>query len=355
MRNRHQRRTALLCQMLMKITTLRHVYGHAPPARGGQTVKRYVAQRFLTMILVLFGVIVLVFLSLHLAPGDPVNMLIPMDVSGSAAVERAEEIRAELGLDQPLPIQFVRYLRDIVTLDLGKSILSGQPVGPELFQRFPATLQLGVAALLLAMIIGVPLGIAAALKRNTWVDNTVMLFALSGVSFPNFFLGTLLILLFGLLWPILPPSGYTTASVFTWVGFQYLILPTITLAVGPAATIARLTRSTMLDVLHEDYVRTARAKGLSPRRVTYKHALRNALIPVITVLGIQVGYLLGGAVVVESVFSWPGVGRYMLAGLVGRDYPVVQATALILSSVFVFVVFLTDLSYSLIDPRIRYS
>lgn len=318
-------------------------------------MKRYIAQRFLSMVLVEFGVIVLVFLSLHLAPGDPVNMLIPMDVSGSAAVERAEQIRAELGLDQPLPIQFIRYLRDIATLNFGKSILSGQPVGPELLQRIPATLQLGVASLILAMIIGIPLGVVAALKRNTWVDNAVMLFALSGVSFPNFFLGTLLILVFGLWWPILPPSGYTTASILTWEGFQYLILPAATLAVGPAATVARLTRSTMLDVLYEDYVRTARAKGLAPGPVVYKHALRNALIPVITVLGIQIGFLLGGAVVVESVFSWPGVGRYMLAGLVGRDYPVVQATTLVLSSVFVFVVFLTDLSYSLIDPRIRYS
>lgn len=318
-------------------------------------MRRYIAQRFFSMLLVEFGVIVLVFLSLHLAPGDPVNMLIPMDVSGSAAVERAEQIRAELGLDEPLPIQFVRFLRDIATFNLGTSILSGQPVGPELLQRIPATLQLGVAALLLAMLIGVPLGVAAALKRNSWIDNTVMLFALSGVSFPNFFLGTLLILVFGLWFPILPPSGYTTASILTWEGLQYLIMPAVTLAVGPAATIARLTRSTMLDVLHEDFIRTARAKGLSPGPVVYKHALRNALIPVITVLGIQVGFLLGGAVVVENVFSWPGVGRYMLAGLVGRDYPVVQATTLVLSSVFVFVVFLTDLSYSLIDPRIRYS
>lgn len=318
-------------------------------------MRRYIAQRFFSMLLVEFGVIVLVFLSLHLAPGDPVNMLIPMDVSGSAAVERAEQIRAELGLDEPLPVQFVRFLRDIATFNLGTSILSGQPVGPELLQRIPATLQLGVAALLLAMLIGVPLGVAAALKRNSWIDNTVMLFALSGVSFPNFFLGTLLILVFGLWFPILPPSGYTTASILTWEGLQYLIMPAVTLAVGPAATIARLTRSTMLDVLHEDFIRTARAKGLSPGPVVYKHALRNALIPVITVLGIQVGFLLGGAVVVENVFSWPGVGRYMLAGLVGRDYPVVQATTLVLSSVFVFVVFLTDLSYSLIDPRIRYS
>lgn len=318
-------------------------------------MRRYIAQRFFSMLLVEFGVIVLVFLSLHLAPGDPVNMLIPMDVSGSAAVERAEQIRAELGLDEPLPVQFARFLRDIATFNLGTSILSGQPVGPELLQRIPATLQLGVAALLLAMLIGVPLGVAAALKRNSWIDNTVMLFALSGVSFPNFFLGTLLILVFGLWFPILPPSGYTTASILTWEGLQYLIMPAVTLAVGPAATIARLTRSTMLDVLHEDFIRTARAKGLSPGPVVYKHALRNALIPVITVLGIQVGFLLGGAVVVENVFSWPGVGRYMLAGLVGRDYPVVQATTLVLSSVFVFVVFLTDLSYSLIDPRIRYS
>lgn len=318
-------------------------------------MKRYVVQRLLSMLAVQFGVIVLVFLSLHLAPGDPVNILIPMDVSGTAAVERAEEIRAELGLDQPLPKQFVRYLGSVVKFDFGRSIFSGRAVGPELLERIPATLQLGVAAMALAVVIGIPFGVMAALRRGTWFDNGVMFLALSGVSFPNFFLGTLLILLFGLIWPILPPSGYANASLLSWEGFQYLILPAVTLAVGPAATFARLARSTMLDVMNEDYVRTAWAKGLGPFRVIFHHAFRNSLIPIITVLGMQVGFLLGGAVVVESVFSWPGVGRYMLAGLVGRDYPVVQATTLVLSSVFVFTVFLTDLSYSLIDPRIRYA
>lgn len=318
-------------------------------------MRRYVAKRLLSMLLVEFGVILLVFLSLHLAPGDPVDVLIPMDVSGAAGSEQAARLRAELGLDKPLPVQFGRYLGQVVSLNLGTSIASGRPIGPELMERMPATIQLGVAALVLALLIGIPAGIISALKRSTWVDNLVMFFALSGVSFPNFFLGTVLILLLGLLWPVLPPSGYADGSILTWQGAKYLILPAITLATSSAATLARLTRSSMLDVLKEDYVRTAYAKGLAHFSVVFKHAFRNSLIPVLTVLGIQIGHMLGGAVVVESVFSWPGVGRYLLAGLVGRDYPVVQATVLVLSTVFVGSVFLTDLSYTVVDPRVRYS
>lgn len=318
-------------------------------------MRRYVARRLLSMLLVEFGVILLVFLSLHLAPGDPVDVLIPMDVSGAAGAEQAARLRAELGLDKPLPVQFGRYLVQVASLDLGTSITSGRAIGPELVERMPATIQLGVAALVLALLIGIPAGIVSAIRRSTWVDNLVMFFALSGVSFPNFFLGTVLILLLGLIWPVLPPSGYADASIFTWQGAKYLILPAITLATSSAATLARLTRSSMLDVLKEDYVRTAYAKGLAHFTVVFKHAFRNSLIPVLTVLGIQMGHMLGGAVVVESVFSWPGVGRYMLAGLVGRDYPVVQATVLVLSTVFVGSVFLTDLSYTVVDPRVRYS
>lgn len=318
-------------------------------------MKRYLVQRFLSMLVVELGVILLVFLSLHLAPGDPIDVLIPMDVSGAAGAEQAARLRAELGLDKPLPVQFAHYIGQVVTLDLGTSITSGRPIGPELFGRMPATLQLGVAALLLSLLIGIPAGIISAIKRSTWIDNLVMFLALSGVSFPNFFLGTVLILLLGLVWPILPPSGYGEGSILTWAGAKYLILPAITLATSSAATLARLTRSSVLDVLKEDYVRTARAKGLGSFTVIYKHVFRNSLIPVLTVLGVQIGYMLGGAVVVESVFSWPGVGRYMLAGLVGRDYPVVQATVLVLSTVFVSSVFLTDLSYTAVDPRVRYS
>ncbi len=318
-------------------------------------MQRFFVRRLLSMLLVEFGVILLVFLSLHLAPGDPVDVLIPMDVSGAAGTAQAARLRAELGLDHSLPVQFVRYLKQVATLELGTSITSGRPIGPELMERVPATLQLGVAALILALLVGIPAGVISAIKRSTWIDNLVMFFALSGVSFPNFFLGTVLILLFGLVWPILPPSGYADSSILTWQGARYLVLPAITLATSSAATLARLTRSSMLDVLREDYVRTAYSKGLAHFTVIFKHAFRNSLIPVLTVLGVQMGHMLGGAVVVESVFSWPGVGRYMLAGLVGRDYPVVQATVLVLSTVFVGTVFLTDLSYTVVDPRVRYS
>ena len=322
---------------------------------GVIVVKRYVVRRLLSMVVVLAGLILLVFLSLHLAPGDPVDLLIPMDMAGDVGREVAERLRAEHGLDDPLVVQFGRYISQLSRLDLGRSITDRRPIAQELTRRMPATMQLGVMAMLIGLLTGIPAGVVSALRRSTYVDNLVMFFALSGVSFPGFFLGTVLILVFGLLWPILPPSGYARASLLTWEGFRYLIMPSVTLATGIAAVMARLTRSSMLDVLKEDYVRTARAKGLSESVVVYKHAFRNSLIPVVTVLGLQIGYMMGGAVIVETVFSWPGIGRYMVGALVGRDYPVVQGCVLVFASLFVFVVFLTDLSYAVIDPRVRYS
>ncbi len=318
-------------------------------------MKRYIIRRVISMVFVLLGVIVLVFLSLHLAPGDPVDMLIPMDMAGDMGREAAEQIRAEYGLDQPLHVQFLDYIAQLARFDLGRSITDRTPISEELGRRMPATLQLGLMAMVIGLVVGIPAGVMSALRRSTWVDNLVMFFALSGVSFPGFFLATILILVFGLYWPILPPSGFSNAPFFTWESLRYMILPSLTLATVVAATMARLTRSSMLDVLKEDYVRTARAKGLKERVVVYKHAFRNSLIPVVTILGLQIGYMMGGAVVVETVFSWPGVGRYLVSAVIGRNYPVVQGCVLVLAAIFVTVVFITDLSYAVVDPRVRYS
>jgi peptide/nickel transport system permease protein len=316
-------------------------------------LRTYLIKRALSMIPVLVGVLILVFLSLRLAPGDPVSLLVPPDLTGAAAEAAAAKLRAELGLDQPLAIQFARYVSKVLQGDFGRSLRGNVPIAKELFERIPATMQLGLAALLIGLAMGVPLGVLSAQKRGSVWDNLVMLIALVGVSFPNFWLGSLLILLFGLVLEWLPPSGYG-GPFYTLAGIKSLILPAFTLAVGTAAVLARLTRSTMLEIMREDYIRTARAKGLSDRVVVYKHALRNAMVPIVTVLGVQMGYLLGGAVVIENVFSWPGVGRYLVGGINGRDYPVVQSTVLVLSTAFVLAMFVTDIFYALVDPRIRY-
>lgn len=316
-------------------------------------MQKYLIKRFLSVIPVLLGVLVLVFLSLRLAPGDPVSLLIPPDLSGEAAEEAAQKLRAELGLDQPIAVQFTKYLGKVIQGDFGRSLRGNVPIKSELTNRIPATLQLGVSALLFGLAVGIPAGVISALRKNTIWDNGIMLLALIGVSFPNFWLGSMLILLFGLQWGILPPSGYG-GPIYTIEGLKSVLLPAITLATGPAAVMARFTRSTMLEVMREDFVRTARAKGLAERVVVYKHALRNALVPIITVLGVQLGFLLGGSVIIENVFSWPGVGRYLVGGINGRDYPVVQSTVLVLSSAFVFAMFVTDVMYAMVDPRIRY-
>jgi peptide/nickel transport system permease protein len=316
-------------------------------------VRTYLVKRFLSMVPVLLGVLILVFLSLHLAPGDPVSMLLPPDLSGDAAAEATERLKAQLGLDKPLHIQFVSFVGRAVQGDFGRSLRGNVSISSELRQRIPKTLELGLAALGVALLIGIPAGIISAVRQYSIWDNGVMFVAFIGVSFPNFWLGAILILLFGLQWGLLPPSGYG-GPFYTWGGFKSLILPAVTLGTGTAAILARFARSTMLEVLREDFVRTARAKGLSERSVIYKHALRNAMVPIITVLGLQLGFLLGGSVIVENVFSWPGVGRYLVGGINGRDYPVVQATVLVLSSAFVLVMFITDVFYALVDPRIRY-
>lgn len=313
----------------------------------------YIMRRILFGIPAILGVVTLVFLSLHVAPGDPIELLIPPDVSSSAAHELADQLRARYGLDRPLHIQYFSYLRQVASLDFGHSIRTGQPVANSLMARFPATLELTVFSLFLGVLMGVPAGVLAAVRQNTLVDNASMSFALLGVSLPNFWIGLLLMLFFSLNLGWLPPSG-RVGGFWTWESLRHLILPGFTLGIATIGILARLTRSAVLDVLKEDYIRTARAKGLKESIVIYRHALKNALIPVVTVLGLQFGALLAGAVIVETIFAWPGIGRYMVYGITGNDFPVVQGGVLFIAISFVFVNILVDIIYLFLDPRISY-
>ena len=313
----------------------------------------YLIKRILMVFPTVFGAVTLVFFAIHLAPGDPIALYIPPDFPVNASPERIAELRARVGLDRPLHVQYATFIAGIFQGDLGTSLQHRNPVAEGLLDRLPNTLQLGVLSLAIAVVLGVTVGIVSAVRRGTWLDNVAMTLALFGVSIPNFWLGMLLMQLVGLHWPILPPSGFG-GSIFTAEGLRFALLPAITIGISGAGGLARYTRSSMLDVLNEDYVRTARSKGLSERLVVYKHALRNALIPIITLLGLSFGSMLSGAVIVETVFGWPGLGRYLVTGISNRDFPVVQGVVLIIAVGFVLANLITDLVYGFVDPRIRY-
>jgi peptide/nickel transport system permease protein len=310
----------------------------------------YIARRFMWAIPVLIGASFLVFWSIRWVPGDPA-VAIAGELASPALVER---VRAELGLDQPLPVQYGIYLARMAQGDMGTSVRSGLPVTDEIRIRLPRTLQLTILSLIVAAAIGIPIGVLSATRSNTWVDALSMVLALLGVSMPIFWLGLMLIIFFaltlpnwlGLGQPILPPTGSGT--------WRHLIMPTIALAANSMAIQARMTRACMLDVLRSDYIRTARSKGVSEFSVIYRHGLRNALIPIVTVIGLQFGTLLGGAVLTETVFAWPGIGRLLVDSIGYRDYPVIQGTVLVITVGFVLVNILVDILYAYLDPRIRY-
>lgn len=300
-----------------------------------------VISRLASAVVVIFGVLSLVFFLIHLVPGDPVEVML----GESARPADRMALRESLGLDKPLPVQFGHYLGNVAHLDLGTSLRSKQPIVNILAEHLPATMELAVAALLVAIIIAFPLGIIAAVRKDTVWDHGAMAVSLMGVSIPNFLMGPLLILFFSLWLGWFPVNGRE--------GFSSLVLPAITLGTAMAAILSRMVRATLLEVLGEDYIRTARAKGLGPRAVIWRHALRNALLPVITLLGLQLGALLAGAVITEAVFSWPGIGQLIIEAIQSRDYPVVQACVLLISLTYVLVNTLTDLAYSWLDPRVR--
>jgi peptide/nickel transport system permease protein len=301
----------------------------------------YLFHRMAGALLVIFGVTAIVFLLIHLIPGDPVEIML----GESASVADREVLRAALGLDKPLLTQFLSYLEGLLQLDLGTSIHFRRPVSELLLERLPATGLLAAATLAVSMALAFPLGVIAAIRRNTAWDTGAMGFSMLGVSIPNFWLGPILILVFSLWLGWFPVSGRD--------GLVSVVLPAVTLGTGLAAVLSRMVRSSMLEVLGEDYMRAAMARGLAPHRVVLRHGLRNALLPVITLLGLQLGALLAGAVITETVFSWPGVGLLTIESIQTRDYPVLQACVLLISTTYVLVNLLTDIAYAWIDPRIR--
>ncbi len=302
---------------------------------------RFLISRVLTAIAVVFGVVCLVFLLLHLVPGDPVEVML----GESARPADREALQRALGLDQPLHVQFGHYLANLGRFDLGTSLYSKRPVRDLLLERLPATVELGGAAFLVALLLAVPLGVLAAVKKGTAWDFGAMGIALFGVSIPNFWMGPMLILV-GALWlGWFPVSGRD--------GIASLVLPALTLGTALASILARMIRSALLEVLNEDFMRTARGKGLHEWNVIVRHGLRNALLPVITLVGLQLGALLSGAVITETVFSWPGIGSLVVEAIHRRDYPVVQATVLCISASYVVLNVLTDLAYARVDPRVR--
>ena len=333
---------------------------------------QFLTRRFLLVLPAFFGVTILTFVLIHLIPGDPVLM---MAGERGMSPERHAQLRAQMGLDKPLPVQYLHYVGGVVQGDLGRSIVSKRPVTEEFFTLFPATVELSLCAITFAILIGIPAGVLAAVKRGSILDHSVMAVSLTGFSMPIFWWGLLLILLFSVQLGWTPVSG--RISALYWVqpvtGFMlidtlfsdeqgafssavsHLILPTIVLGTIPLAVIARMTRSATLEVLREDYIRTARAKGLSPLRVVTVHALRNALIPVVTVIGLQVGVLLGGAILTETIFAWPGVGKWLVESIQRRDYPAVQGGILLVATVVIMVNLIVDVLYGIINPRIRHT
>ena len=301
----------------------------------------YLAQRLAGAVLVVFGVISIVFLLIHLIPGDPIEIML----GEAASSTDREALRVALGLDQPVLLQFTHYLHGLLQFDLGASLQSRRPVTDLLQERLPATLLLAGVTLAVTLALALPLGMLAAVRRGSAWDGGAMAFSMLGVSIPNFWLGPLLILVFSLWLGWFPVSGREGAGS--------VVLPAVTLGTGLAAVLSRMVRSSMLEVLGEDYIRTARAKGLPPQRVILHHGLRNALLPVITLLGLQLGALLAGAVITETVFSWPGIGLLTIEAIQSRDYPVVQACVLLISVGYVLVNLLTDIVYAWADPRIR--
>ena len=302
----------------------------------------FILRRLLLAIPTLFGVLVIVFLLLYVAPGDPVQEM----VGERADPETVARLRAELRLDDPLHKQFFHYAGGVVRGDLGRSYITRRPILQDIRERFPKTLQLAGAAMLLASVIGITIGILSARVPGGWFDRISLGVAYLGISFPVYWVGLILILVFAVMLRWLPPSGYG--------GIEYLILPAFALGSRSIAFLARVTRSAMLDVLGSDFVRTARAKGQRESVVITRHALRNALIPIITVLGLDFGYYLTGSILTETIFSWPGLGRYVVNAIARRDLPAIQGSVLFLSVVFGLVNLLTDLAYAKADPRVAY-
>jgi peptide/nickel transport system permease protein len=324
----------------------------------------------LQIIPVLLGVSIVVFFMVRAIPGDPAQLLLGQN----ATQEQVAQLRAQMGLDKPVIVQYVVFLRDALTGDLGDSIVTGRPVTTELMIRFPATLELTAFAMLIAVLVGVPVGVISAVRQYSILDKVTSVLALTGISMPIFWLAMVLVVIFTVELHLLPFPGRLSSGVtvpaFTglvlvdslltgnfaafWDGLKHLILPALALGTIPMAVVMRMTRSSLLEVMNEDYVRTARAKGVVPWRVVFKHALRNAMLPTVTVIGLQVGLLMGGALITETIFAWPGVGQIAYDSIYRRDYAMIQGVVLYGALLFVLVNLLVDILYAILDPRVRY-
>ncbi len=313
---------------------------HFTKSFGGGELSNFIIRRLILLLPIFIGVSILSFLMMHLIPGDPARIMAGQD----ATFEEIQSIRVEFGLDKSLPVQYVLFMKGVIDGNL-KSIKTQRPVLKEIFPRFLNTVELSVVSIVISTFLGVGFGIIAAVKRNSWIDNFVMGFSLFGVSMPVFWLGILLIIVFSLILGWLPAAGKG--------GIEHIILPSVTLGMATSAIIARMTRASMLQVMNQDFIRTADAFGISPRKIVYKYTLKNALIPVVTVIGLQFGYMLGGAVLTESVFGWPGLGRFIVDSIFARDYPVVQVGIMLIALTFVLVNLSVDITYAFLDPRIR--
>jgi len=331
----------------------------------------YIVRRIIGLLPTLLGVSAAAFLMIHLLPSDPAVAYL----GEHATPEAIARVRHEFGLDQPLPVQYAVYLWNVVRGDFGESLDSHRPVSVEFLPRFPATIELTLGAITVALVVGIPIGLISAARPNSILDRLGMAFALAGVSLPVFWLGLMLVYLFSVYFHALPTAGQIAVGLpltpitridvldgvltgnwaAVWDALRHLILPSVTLSTYSMAIIARMTRASMLDALHQDYIRTARAKGLAAWAVVIGHGLRNALLPVVTVIGLQVGSLLTGAILTETIFAWPGVGRFMYDSILFRDYPVVLAGILLFSLLFVLVNLFVDVLYAFLDPRIRYA
>lgn len=312
---------------------------------------RYLSRRLLTLIPLLFLVAVIAFGLVRMTPGDPAAVVAGPD----ATPEQVARIRTAMGLDQPLPIQFVDWTKRVfLHADFGDSLVLGQPVMKVILQRAQPTLLLAIMGAIFTMLLGVPTGIFAAVRHNSWVDRVLMSGAIIGLSIPNFWLGLLLVLTFSIHWSILPPSGFVSLQAGGIMSLKYLVLPGLAIGASSAAFLARMVRSSMLDVLRQDFIRTAKAKGLRGRTVLYRHALKNAMIPPLTVIGMLVANLASGTVIIEIVFNVPGAGRLLINSVSRRDYPVMQGVIIITAFIYILANLIVDILYGLIDPRVRY-
>jgi len=317
-------------------------------------MRHFLLRRIIRAVVALWGIVTIVFITMRLS-GDPVPLMLPPD----APPAEMDRVRADLGLDRPLAVQYLVFLGSVAHGDLGRSIHMRQPAIRIAAERLPATVELALVAFVLAVSVAIPAGLLSAARRSSLLDNLVMTLALIGQSAPTFYIGIMLILVLGLQLGWFPVSGRGQGSWLDpadWADMVgHVVLPALTLGAFAMASIARLTRSAVMDVMHQEYIRTARAKGLNERTVLLRHNLKNAAIPIITIVGLQLGTLLGGAVVTETVFSWPGIGRLAIQSILNRDYPVVQSAVLLVAGSFVLVNFLVDLAYGWLDPRIRYA